>query len=102
MKKNLAKHITLGIMVGTMLMESGVAYADRIGLGGGSVSEGVDALAVGTAITKADDSIVIGSGTASSSIEIGGKNSVAIGADVSIGISNDASDGAGGVALEEN
>ncbi|MBQ6712703.1 MAG: hypothetical protein IJN28_02810, partial [Selenomonadales bacterium] len=84
MKKNLAKHITLGIMVGTMLMGSSVALA-------GAIVASSNSLAAGNAAAMAEDSIVIGFGDGTGSSEDGSTafaeatNSVVIGARSSAG-----------------
>lgn len=100
MKKNLAKKIVLGLLTGAVLMSSSVVWAASAA--DGSVSEGVEALAVGAAIAKADGSIAIGakSSTADSSASTDGKDSIAIGRNASAGGDNSQpNDGLNGVAI---
>ena len=100
MKKNLAKKIVLGLLTGAVLMSSSVAWADSAA--GGSVPQGVKALAVGAAIANADGSIAIGanSSTATSSASTEGKDSIAIGRNASAGgYAHQLNDGLNGVAI---
>lgn len=99
MKKNLAKKIVMGLLTGAVLMSSSVAWAASAA--DGSVYQGVEALAVGAAIAKADGSIAIGanSSTVDSSASTEGKDSIAIGRNASTGGYANQSDGLNGVAI---
>ena len=104
MRKNLSKKITLGILVGTMLMSSSVALAGHVvdfeEKEFHSTAVGTESIAVGYgADAYGNNSIAIGassSGTAGAR----GENSIAIGADAYVGgVSYIANDGLNGVAI---
>ena len=97
---NLAKKITLSILAGAMLMTSSVAWAGSAA--GGTVVNGVEALAVGSAIAKADGSIAIGanSSTAAGGASTLAKDSIAIGRNANVGgLAQQTNDGLNGVAI---
>ena len=100
MKKSLAKKVTLSILAGAMLMTSSVAWAGSAA--GGTVVNGVEALAVGSAIAKADGSIAIGanSSTAAGGASTLAKDSIAIGRNANVGgLAQQTNDGLNGVAI---
>ena len=100
MKKSLAKKITLSILAGAMLMTSSVAWADSAA--GGTVVNGVEALAVGAAVAMADGSIAIGanSSTVASGASTKAKDGIAIGRNASVGgLPQQPNDGLNGVAI---
>ena len=127
MKKNLVKQITLGIVIGTMLMGSSAAYAavpegsadgdNSIAIGTGSLANGENSIAIGFAsasngsvqASKAlgDESIAIGTGSSANAergIALGyrsavtGSDSVALGVGSVAHESDVVSVGSGGAA----